>query len=134
MSVQRIGIALTFAALTVGLPAAGRSQERVGQGRSGYTSVDELNAAYAKKLRDLDRQRVADLAALAGSKGGEEAARAYRELFNLAVARELYVEAEPAAQQYLKTQPMDSEDRALAAIVALTAKAERGKYDESLAD
>src|SRR3954452_14356472 len=123
MSAQRIGTLLTLVALAIGPSAPARAQDAPGRGRPSYASLDDLNAAYAKKLRDLDRQRIADMAALARSQAGEDAQRTYRELFHYAIARDLYTDAESAAQQFLKTQPLDSPDRALAAIVALTAKA-----------
>ena len=52
----------------------------------------------------------------------------------MAVARDLYAEAEPAAKAYLKTDSTEPADRAIAVFVTVIAKANRGEYDQSLAD
>lgn len=98
-----------------------------------FKSLDELHASYTKQLWDLDRKRIVDLTKLAASQSVEEAAATYRELFGLAVARELYVDAEPAAILYMKSGAGDPQDRALAALVTVIALANRGEYDQSLA-
>ena len=104
------------------------------QPAKAFGSLEELRAAYSKQLLDLDRRRIADLTALASKLAGDEAEEAYRELFHLAVARELYSEAEPAAARYLKNGSADPRGRALATFVVLIAEANRGEFDRSLAD
>ena len=102
--------------------------------RDDYKSLDDLRDSYAKQLLDLDRRRVADLSALAARLKGDEAEASYRELFEIAVARDLYAEAEAAAEHYRKTSGADPREKALATLVAIIAKANRGEYDRSLAD
>lgn len=99
-----------------------------------YASLEDLNASYARQAVELDRKRVLDLAATAEALQGEEAEAAYRQLFRLAVVRDFYAEAEPAARAFLKSGPADPQDRALASFIGLIARANRGEYDQSLAD
>src|SRR4051794_39518122 len=68
--------------------------------RGGYASLAELNSAYARQARELDHRRVADLSALAARLKGDEAAPAYRELFSVAIARDLFGDAEEGAKRY----------------------------------
>lgn len=107
---------------------------RAQEAANAYGSLDELKASYSKKLLDLERQRIADMAALAARQKGAEAEATYRELLRIAVARDLYTEAEPAAKAYLKGDASDPADRAMAVFVGVIAKANRGEYDQSLAD
>ncbi|MDB5349376.1 MAG: resA 5 [Planctomycetota bacterium] len=102
--------------------------------RPSYASLEELKASYAKQLLDLDRHRIADMAGLAAKQKGEDAETTYRELFHIAVVRDLYTEADPAADAYLKTESADPGNRAMAVFINVIEKANRGQYDESLAD
>jgi thiol-disulfide isomerase/thioredoxin len=99
-----------------------------------YNSLGELKASYAKQLVDLDRRRIADMANLASRQTGDEALATYRELFQIAMARDLYAEAESAAERFLKSPTGDPKDLALAALVNVIAQADRGAYDQSMAD
>ncbi len=135
MSKHRTVTALTFCAATLSVAALDRVQAQdAPKPAGGYASLEDLRADYGKKLVDLDRHRIADLTALTTKVGKEEAEEVYRELFNIAVGRELFSEAEKAAQQYLASDPADPRDRSMATLVALIAKANRGEYDQSLAD
>ena len=100
---------------------------------SGFKTLDELRASYAKQLVDLDRNRIRDLTALAATQDATDAEAAYRELFGLAVSRDLYLEAQPAAIAYAKTGAGAPQDRALAALVMVIAMANKGEFDQSLA-
>src|SRR5262245_59372755 len=98
-----------------------------------YPNLDALNAAYAKQMVDLDRRRIADMATLAKRQAGPEAEATYRELFGVAIARDLYADAEKAAHDCLQLPPADRPTKALAALITLVAEANRGNYDKSLA-
>ena len=78
--------------LAVSIPVA--AQERAADGPSGrFAALDELDASYRRQLHDLECRRIADLAALADKAPAPEADAAYRQLFGLAIARELCREA-----------------------------------------
>ena len=53
----------------------------------------------------IERRWIADLADLADKSSGPEANDAYRRLFNLAIARDLCIDAQPAAQSCLASIP-----------------------------
>ncbi len=127
-----IRIALTLALGTVlsGLPVAGQ-EPRAGH-RTG--TLEALNAAYHQQLRALEGRWIADLAALAEKSTDPEADAAYRQLFHLAIARDLCSEAQAAAQRYRASRASSQEIQALAALVQVLARAEKGEHDRSLAD
>lgn len=121
---------LALLPLLLPLVAAARAQAPPG----GYDSLEALRASYAKQAADLDRRRVADLTALAAKLMGEESEAAYRELFSLAIARDLFAEAEAASLAYAKREGGDVRDHAVGVYVGVIAKANRGEFDASLAD
>ena len=104
------------------------------QAPGNFDSLEALRASYAKQAIDLERRRIADMTALAAKQTGEAMEVTYRELFGLAIARDLFTEAEPAALAYMKTPGGEVRDNAIAAYVGVIAKANRGEYDASLAD
>jgi thiol-disulfide isomerase/thioredoxin len=99
-----------------------------------FHSLSELNAYYKKQADELDRRKLLDLAALAARSKGAEAETAFRGAFDLAVAKGLYGAAEPAAREYLTRESGSPQSQALAASITLIARADRGEYDQSLAD
>jgi peroxiredoxin len=103
------------------------------QGRA-FRSLAELNATYKQQAAELDRRKLADLAALAESSKGPDAEAAYRALFDLAVARGLYESAEPVARAYVARTGGEPQTQALAAAITLIARADRGEYNQSLED
>ena len=117
---------------------AGEIDPRAGAVQAGndevFGSLAELQASYARKLADLDRKKLADLAALAQRQSGIEAEAAYRMAFDLAVSRGLYTAAEPIARAYLAREHGEPESHALAASIILISRAERGEFEQSLAD
>ncbi len=96
-------------------------------------SVEELNAYHDRRLADLERQRLADLDALASVKAGTEGNSAYRELFLRAIARDLTVEASPAADRCLAGSSAAADVRALATLVASIVNTNHGQPDRALA-
>ncbi len=112
-------------------PVPGAVQAADGE---SFGSLAELQTSYARKLADLDRKKLADLVALAQRQSGIEAEAANRAAFDLAVARGFYTEAEPAARAYQSREHGEPESHALAASIILIGRAQRGEYEESLAD
>ncbi len=98
-----------------------------------FRSLEELHASYARQDLELDQKRIGDLATLAATLKGDEAEAAYRELFGLAVGRNLYGDAEAAGRAYLKSGSATPQELALAALVVVIAQADRGEYEKSLA-
>ncbi len=98
-------------------------------------SLRAINDDYNRQLLQIERQRLDRLARLAASQPPEQAAETYETLFRLAIANNLFVEADPAADRVLKasggTSPVV---RFLAETINLIAAADRGEYDQSLAE
>jgi thiol-disulfide isomerase/thioredoxin len=103
-------------------------------GGGAYSSLAQLEASYEQQFTALDRRKLADLAALAGRLSGIEAESAFRAVFDLAVARGLYAEAEPVSRAYLAREKGEPETQALAASVILVTHADRGDFERSLAE
>jgi thiol-disulfide isomerase/thioredoxin len=98
-------------------------------------SLQAINDDYARQLLDLERQRLERLGQLAARQSPKEAVETYEELFRVAVANNLFREAEPAAHRVLKSaSPMPPVVVFLARTIDIVASADRGAYDESLAD
>ena len=100
---------------------------------TAYKTLESLRESYAKKLVDLDRARIADLSALLPSLKGDEAEAAYREVFNLAIARDLYSEAAAASKARLAA-PGAPDTASLATFVGLIGMVNAGKYDAAIAE
>ena len=103
-------------------------------GKPQFRSLAELDAHYRQQADELERRKLLDLAALAGRSSGMQAEAAYRAVFDLAVARGFFSAAEPAARAYLSREGGPPQTQALAAMITLIARADRGEYDGSLED
>jgi thiol-disulfide isomerase/thioredoxin len=114
-------------------PLATEAADQTAAGRP-FASLAQLEESYARQALDLDRRKIGDLAALGARLNGVEADRAFRAAFDLAVHRGLYQEAEPAARAYLQRDKIEYEPEALAASILLISRADRGEFDQSLAD
>jgi thiol-disulfide isomerase/thioredoxin len=99
-----------------------------------FPKLEALNAAYQAQRRDLERRRISDLGALAEKAQGPEASAAYRQLFGLAIAEGLCGEATVAAGRCLASASADRDARALATLVQVLARAEKGEHDRALGD
>jgi thiol-disulfide isomerase/thioredoxin len=98
-------------------------------------SLRSINEDYARQLLQLERQRLERLAHLASRQAPKEAAETYEQLFRLAIANNLFREAEPAAQTVLKSAGGSPPIiQFLARTIDIIASADRGNYDESLAE
>jgi thiol-disulfide isomerase/thioredoxin len=103
-------------------------------GKPEFHSMAELDAHYRQQADELERRKLLDMAALAGRMTGMEAEDVYRAVFDMAVARSLFNAAEPAARAYLSREGGPPQSHALAAMISLIARADRGEYDRSLED
>ena len=101
-------------------------------------------------IRAIERRWIAELADLADKSSGPGANDAYCRLFALAIARDLCIDAQPAAQSCLASIALGEAEpaaqscsasipsardlRILATSVQVFARAEKGEYEQSLAD
>src|SRR5262245_34211537 len=102
-------------------------------GRTSAT-VQSINEDYNRQLLQLERQRLERLGQLAARQAAKEADHTYEQLFRLAVANNLFAEAEPAAQHVLKSGNVSPAVVFLARTIDIIASADRGAYDESVAE
>ncbi|MFI5458917.1 MAG: redoxin domain-containing protein, partial [Isosphaerales bacterium] len=113
---------------------AGAKPKVLSPGGAG-ASLRSINEDYARQLLQLERQRLERLAQLASRQSPKEAAETYEQLFRLAIANNLFRDAEPAAKQVLKSTPGSPPViQLLARTIDIIASADRGDYDESLAE
>ena len=133
MSPTRFILSLTLYVPLVSLSAGARlpAQEPT-KPAPDSKRLRELKADYERRRLELDRREIADLAALATMTDGAERDAAYRELFNLAIARELFTEAREAADRCLASTSNDGTVRALATLVQVVAKGEKGQDEEAM--
>lgn len=104
------------------------------KGTGDMASLAKLNASYEQQLRELDRRRIADLANLAAHAAKPESDAAYHQLFQLAIARGFYTEAQPAVDRCLASNTASRPVRALARLVRIVERADKGEYERSLAE
>jgi thiol-disulfide isomerase/thioredoxin len=110
-------------------------EPRVARPPGEFKELEALNASYHEQLTGIERRWINDLATLAGKATGSAAEATYRQLFNLAIARDLCSAAMPAAEHYLAMPRSSGQDvRALATLVQVLARAEKGDHNQSLAD
>lgn len=95
-------------------------------------SLSRIISDYQQQRARLDRERIERLTRLAGSQKGGEAELTYLEIFRFAIAVDRYADAEPAAEQVIRTGGTSREVEFLAQLVNLIGEAERGDYDGSM--
>ncbi len=95
-------------------------------------SVQAINDDYDQKLIQLDRQRLERLGRLAARQKPGDAAATYEQLFRLAIAANLFGDAEAAADTVVKNGSPAPVTRALAFLVEIIGRADRGAFQESL--
>lgn len=113
-------------------PAVKKPREK-GFGAAGMT-IESINEDYNNQLLQIERTRLERLAQLAGTQPPKEASETYELLFRLAVANNLFREAEPVADRVLKSNSKSPLLVFLAETLNIIAEADRGAYEESLAD
>jgi len=101
---------------------------------AGGATLQSINDDYNRRLLQLERQRLEQMGQLAARQSPQEAAETYTQLFRLAIVNNLFKEAEPIADQALKSANPSPVVQFLAQTINVIAAADRGAYDESLAD
>ncbi len=107
---------------------------KVSTSGSGNASVQAIEEEYNRQLLELEKQRLEKLAQLAARQPLKESLETYELLFRLAIANNLFREAEPFAQQLKKNGTASPLVNFLAQTVDIIASADRGNFEESLAE
>jgi thiol-disulfide isomerase/thioredoxin len=123
-------------ALEVGTPGEpGLISGQVGRAEAAAESIQSINDAYDRQLLELERQRLERLGRLASTQTPKDAAETYEMLFHLAINNNLFREAEPISEAALKSaEKLSPLGRFLAHTINIIAEADRGVYEESLAN
>jgi peroxiredoxin len=101
---------------------------------NGGASVQAIDEEYNRQLLELEKQRLAKLAQLAAQQPQKDSQETYELLFRLAISNNLFREAEPVAQQVIKSGTAAPLVGILAQTIDIIASADRGNFDESLAE
>jgi hypothetical protein len=109
-------------------PMQGRAQQAP---EAASDPIKAIDAEFARKFQDLERERLSKLAELAGGSEGQQAVLAYETFFRSALGSGLYQEAEPLAQRVLSEGPPSPVVRYLAEVANIMAEADRGDFEES---
>lgn len=129
-----VGRAIALGALTLGIAAPGSVRAQESTPKPVAEALLAIDQNYGERLRELDQKRLDDLRALAGKLKPAEAAVAYEHLFRLAIAGDLFQEAEPAADAVIAGSEASPACQVLARLVKLVAEVDRGEFEQSLAD
>jgi thiol-disulfide isomerase/thioredoxin len=95
-------------------------------------SIKSIDDDYAQQLLALEHQRLERLERLAARQNPADAAVTYERLFRLAIAANLFRDAEPAAKTVVSGGSPSVVARGLAHLVKIIAEADRGAYEQSL--
>jgi thiol-disulfide isomerase/thioredoxin len=138
----KIGLSLILiASLTLPRMAPGQADSRdqrelaapnaAGSARADK-NIQAIDDDYDRHLLQLDRSRLERLGRLAARQEPAEAAATYERLFRLAIACNLFRDAEAAANNVLKHGTSSPPTNALAHLIKIIAEADRGAYEQSL--
>jgi thiol-disulfide isomerase/thioredoxin len=100
--------------------------------KSDAPSIEAINDDYQRELQKLERLRLDRIGQLASTQPKAQAEATYQDYFRLAIAKGLFVEAEPVAQRLIQAGDSSANLHTLANLVNIVAEADRGAYDESL--
>jgi thiol-disulfide isomerase/thioredoxin len=131
-SVPRLAGATLLGLLALGASFPVQAQSPAAGAVDG--AVRTIEEDYNAKLHALERDRLDRLQRLAAERQPKEAAVVYEQIFRLAIANNLFVDAEPAADAVIKAGSPSPTTHALAHMVKLIADCDRGAYDQSLTD
>ncbi len=129
MTSRQLSMALAWSVVGLAMGSSALAQD---QDQPKLDSREAVNTYYAKQFRSLEQTHIGALTKVAAGEEGEAADATYRILFDLAIARNLYTAAEPAAEQVLSKGTNDPQINAMAHLVNVIAEADKGQYDESL--
>ena len=99
---------------------------------SGGPSIETINAEYDRELLKLEKQRLDQIGRLALSQPKALADATFDAYFRLAIAKNLYADADAIAVKVIESEKPTLGVAWLAHLVHIIGQADRGAYDESL--
>lgn len=126
-----VGQAALLGVLALGVAAPGSAWSQ--ESKPVAEALLAIDQNYGEGLLKLDQKRLDDLQNLAEGLEPKEAATVYEHLFRLAIAGDLFQEAEPAAVAVIDGAAAGPTIQVLARLVRLVAEVDRGEFDQSLA-
>jgi thiol-disulfide isomerase/thioredoxin len=113
-----------------------RGEARTSQGdrpiRPDDENIKSIDDDYARQLVALERGRLERLERLAARQNPADAAVTYERLFRVAIAANLFRDAEPAAKTVVSSGSPSLVAEGLAHLVKIIAEVDRGAYEQSL--
>ncbi len=94
--------------------------------------IQAIDDEYKRQVVELGRRRLEQLGRLAARQNPAEAAVTYERLFRLAIADDLFRDAESAAASVIEQGTPSAATIALAHLVKIIAETDRGAFDQSL--
>jgi thiol-disulfide isomerase/thioredoxin len=94
--------------------------------------VQAIDDEYFRQLLQLDQRRLEQLGRLGSLQKPAEAAATYERLFRLAIAGDLFKDAEAAAQKVIDQGTPSHPTNALAYFVKIIAEVDRGAFEQSV--
>jgi thiol-disulfide isomerase/thioredoxin len=126
-------VAIAPLALPPTAPGQAASQDKEGAPAArADESVQAIDDDYNRQVLRLDKHRLERLARLAEQQKPAEAAATYERLFRLAIAGDLFRDAEAAAVTVLAQGTPSPTTNGLAHLVKIIAEADRGAFEQSL--
>jgi thiol-disulfide isomerase/thioredoxin len=117
---------------TIGAGQAATPKNNVtGSARAG-DPVQSIDDEYNRQVLELGRRRLGELGRLAASQKPADAAATYERLFRLAIADDLFRDAESAASTVVEQGTPSPTTIALAHLVKIIAESDRGAFAQSL--
>ena len=134
---MKIAVAARFATLIVLLGSGSSAGPLLAQvpkeaATTGGPTIESINLIYERELMKLERQKLEHLGQLALSQPKDQSDVTFDAYFRLAIAKGLYVEADPIATRLIQGQGSSPGVSWLAHLVHIVAEADRGDYDKSL--
>lgn len=100
--------------------------------QAATATIDSINAEYEREQVKLERQRLEQLGRLAMSQQKEQAAVTLDSYFRLAIAKNLYADADAVATRVIQSEGTALGVAWLAHLVHIVGQADRGAFEESL--
>jgi thiol-disulfide isomerase/thioredoxin len=106
--------------------------QRIVRPAASDENLQAINDDYNQELLQLEHRRMERLVRLAGRQNPADAAATYEQLFRLAIAGNLFREAEPAARTVVSNGSPSVIATGLAHLVKIIAESDRGAYEQSI--
>jgi len=127
---------LLLPVVTEGQDGLAKQPEIAGRKTVGPALADEsiqtINDDFKQQLILLERRRLERLGGLAARQNAADAAATYEQLFRLAIARDMFRDAEPAAKTVVSNGSPSQMTTGLAHLVKIIAESDRGAYEQSV--